>query len=66
MPKSAALQAHDYVFPVGCIRRRTLARSTCACIVDGWVKAIGLDPAGYGTYSVRRTKRTLIDRWTRT
>jgi integrase len=33
--------------------------------VDGWVKEIGLDPAGYGTHSVRRTKPTLIYRRTR-
>jgi hypothetical protein len=36
-----------------------------ARIVDGWVKEIGLDPARYGTLSVRRTKPTLIYRRTR-
>jgi len=35
-------------------------------IVGGWVKEIGLDPARYGTHSIRRTKPTLIYRRTRT
>jgi integrase len=33
--------------------------------VDGWIRAIGLDPAGYGTHSIRRTKATLIYRRTK-
>jgi integrase len=33
--------------------------------VDGWVREIGLDPASYGTHSIRRTKSTLIYRRTR-
>ena len=33
--------------------------------MDGWVKEIGLDPAAYGTHSVRRTKPTRIYRRTR-
>jgi hypothetical protein len=36
-----------------------------ARIADGWVKEIGLDPAGYGSHSIRRTKPTLIYRRTR-
>ena len=35
-----------------------------ARIVNGWVEQIGLDPAGYGTHSIRRTKPTLIYRRT--
>ena len=30
-----------------------------------WVSSIGLDPAAYGTHSMRRTKPTLIYRRTR-
>jgi site-specific recombinase XerC len=30
--------------------------------VEGWVNAIGLDSALYGTHSMRRTKATLIYR----
>ena len=29
-------------------------------MVNGWVSQIGLDPAAYGTHSLRRTKPTLI------
>jgi hypothetical protein len=36
-----------------------------ARIVDGWVQEIGLDPGGYGTYSMRRTKAPLIYRRTK-
>jgi integrase len=30
--------------------------------VDSWVEEIGLDPAAYGTHSIRRTKPSLIYR----
>jgi integrase len=33
-------------------------------LVDEWVALIGLDPAGYGTHSLRRTKVALIYRRT--
>ncbi len=29
-------------------------------LVDRWVALVGLDPAGYGTYSLRRTKVSLV------
>ena len=29
-------------------------------MVNGWVSQIGLDPAAYGTHSLRRTKPILI------
>ena len=35
-----------------------------ARLVRGWVEAIGLDPSGYGTHSLRRTKAALIYRKT--
>jgi len=31
-------------------------------ILDGWVRELGLGPDDYGTYSMRRTKATLIYR----
>ena len=34
-------------------------------IVNSWVEEIGLDPAGYGTHTMRRTKATLIYRRTK-
>jgi integrase len=33
--------------------------------LDGWVVSVGLDPAGYGTHSMRRTKAALIYRRTK-
>ena len=36
-----------------------------ARIVASWVSIIGLDPAAYGTHSLRRTKATLIYRRTK-
>ena len=36
-----------------------------ARIVRGWVREIGLNPAGYGTHTLRRTKASLIDRRTK-
>ena len=36
-----------------------------ARILGGWVKELGLDPADYGTHSMRRTKATLIYRRTK-
>jgi integrase len=36
-----------------------------ARIVEHWVTSIGLDPAVYGTHSMRRTKATLVYRRTK-
>ncbi|MGJ0431168.1 tyrosine-type recombinase/integrase [Methylobacter sp.] len=36
-----------------------------ARIVEHWVTSIGLDPAAYGTHTMRRTKATLIYRRTK-
>jgi integrase len=33
--------------------------------VDSWVVQLGLDPASYGTHTLRRTKATLIYRRTK-
>jgi len=63
--KSAALRSDDYLFPSRLCASPHLGTRQYARIVDGWVKEIGLDPAAYGTHSVRRTKPTLIYRRTR-
>ena len=63
--KSAALRPDDYLFPSRLHALPHLGTRQYARIVDGWVKEIGLDPAGYGTHSIRRTKPTLIYRRTR-
>ena len=57
-------QYTDYLFPG---RRRPsphLSTRQYARIVKGWVTEIGLDPALYGTHSLRRTKAALIYRRT--
>lgn len=36
-----------------------------ARIVASWIKSIGLDPAAYGTHTMRRTKATLVYRRTK-
>jgi hypothetical protein len=63
--KSAALRPDDYLFPSRLHASLRLGTRQYARIVDGWVKEVGLDPAGYGTHSIRRTKPTLIYRRTR-
>jgi len=45
--------------------RSTLSTRQYARIVDSWVEEIGLDPAAYGTHSIRRTKPSLIYRRTK-
>jgi integrase len=42
----------------------TLTTRQYARLVSGWIAGIGLDPALYGTHSLRRTKATLIYRKT--
>ncbi len=56
--------ASDFLFPS--LLRSSLHLSTrqYARIVQGWVSSIGLNPATYGTHSLRRTKAALIYRKT--
>jgi integrase len=58
-------QPCDYLF---CSRRnptRHLSTRQYAKLLKDWVAEIGLDPATYGTHSLRRTKATLIYRRTK-
>ncbi|MBE7181948.1 MAG: tyrosine-type recombinase/integrase [Terriglobus roseus] len=58
------LRASDWLFPS---RRRPGEHPTTrqyGRLVEEWVTLIGLDPAGYGTLSLRRTKVALIYRRT--
>jgi len=41
------------------------AAASYSRIVGAWAGSIGLDPAAYGTHSMRRTKPTLIYRRTK-
>jgi integrase len=63
--ESAQLAESDYLFPSRVKRSPHLSTRQYARIVNQWVRAIGLDPAGYGTHSMRRTKATLIYRRTK-
>lgn len=63
--KASALKSEDYLFPSRIHESLHLGTRQYARIVDGWVKEIGLDPALYGTHSMRRTKPTLIYRRTK-
>jgi site-specific recombinase XerC len=63
--KKSSLQPDDYLFPSLVHESPHLGTRQYAQILDGWIKEIGLDPAQYGTHSMRRTKATLIYRRTK-
>jgi len=58
--KQAALKSEDFLFPSRFHDSPHLGTRQYARIVEGWVEELGLDPADYGTHSMRRTKATLI------
>jgi len=61
----AKLRADQYLFPSRIHNSPHLSTRQYARIVEAWVKSIGLDPAAYGTHTMRRTKATLIYRRTK-
>ena len=63
--KSANLRSDNYLFPSRIHESPHLGTRQYARIVDSWVEQIGLDPAAYGTHSMRRTKASLIYRRTK-
>lgn len=63
--KEANLGANDYLFPSRVHDAAHIGTRQYARIVDSWVEEIGLDPAAYGTHSMRRTKASLIYRRTK-
>jgi integrase len=58
--EQAQLTSTQYLFPSRIRRSPHLSTRQYARIVDTWVASIGLDPTGYGTHTMRRTKATLI------
>jgi integrase len=58
------LRGGDYLFPSRLAGSPHLSTRQYARIVQGWVRSIGLNPATYGTHSLRRTKAALIYRKT--
>ena len=61
----ANLRNEDFLFPSRLHCSEHLSTRQYARIVKAWVVAIGLDPAMYGTHTLRRTKATLIYRRTK-
>ena len=56
----AGLLASDFLFPSRLFRSPHISTRQYARIVESWVIGIGLDPATYGTHSLRRSKASLI------
>jgi integrase len=61
----AGLRSDDFLFPTRLRGSPHLSTRQYARIVRGWVNQIGLDPAAYGTHTMRRTKASLIYRRTK-
>ena len=61
----ARLKPEDFLFPSRVHGSPHLSTRQYGRIVDRWVREIGLDPAAYGTHSLRRTKASLIYRRTK-
>ncbi|NUZ07698.1 tyrosine-type recombinase/integrase [Piscinibacter koreensis] len=63
--KQAGLKQEDFPFPSRIHGSPHLGTRQYARILERWVEELGLDPAEYGTHSMRRTKATLIYRRTK-
>jgi site-specific recombinase XerC len=57
--------SENFLFPSRVRASPHLSIRQYARIVGSWVEEIGLDPAAYGTHSIRRTKPSLIYRRTK-
>ena len=61
----AKLKSDQYLFHSRIHNSPHLSTRQYARIVEHWVKSIGLNPAAYGTHTMRRTKATLVYRRTK-
>jgi len=61
----AELGLRDHLFKSRFSSSPHISTRQYARIVGGWVSEIGLDPAEYGTHTMRRTKASLIYRRTK-
>ena len=59
------LKPEQFLFPSRMSGSPHLSTRQYSRIVAAWARSIGLDPAAYGTHSMRRTKPTLIYRRTK-
>jgi integrase len=58
--KNKRLGPDDWLFPSRMKQGCHLSTRQYARLVDKWVSLVGLDPAAYGTHSLRRTKVALL------
>ena len=58
--EAKGLNSDDWLFPSRMKAAAHLSTRQYARLVDKWVALVGLDPAGYGTHSMRRTKVSLL------
>ena len=63
--KEAHRKPEEFLFPSRVLESPHLSTRQYSRIVGSWVASIGLDPAAYGTHSLRRIKPTLIYRRTK-
>jgi len=63
--RQAALRPESYLFPNRTEPSQHVSTRQYARVVATWIEEIGLDPATYGTHSIRRTKAALIYRRTK-
>jgi integrase len=63
--RKARLQSGDFLFPSRIHKSEHLGTRQYARILHTWVRDAGLDPAAYGTHSMRRSKAALIYRRTK-
>ena len=63
--KATGLKSEKFLFPSRMHSSPQLGACQYARILERWVEQLGLDPADYGTHSMRRTKATLIYRGTK-
>ncbi|NNK66417.1 MAG: tyrosine-type recombinase/integrase [Rhodobacteraceae bacterium] len=59
---SAPVLGQVFLFPSRFHGSPHISTRQYARLVNDWVSAIGIDPSGYGTHSLRRTKAALIYR----
>ena len=62
---AAHLKPEQFLFPSRVSESPHVSTRQYSRIVGSWLGSIGLDPAAYGTHSLRRTKATLIYQRTR-
>ena len=61
----AELKPWDFLFPTRIANSPHISTRQYARLVKRWVASIGLDPATYGTHSLRRTKASIIYKQTK-